>query len=389
MSNAPNKRIPKLRFPEFTGKWVEKKLGDLSATFKSGDGIVSEQISLTGKFPVFGGNGLRGFTDSYTHNGRYVLIGRQGALCGNINRVSGKAYVSEHAIAVSSNENSDPDWLAQKLDSMKLNRLSESSAQPGLAVNKLLKLKLIVPLADEQKKIATFLSAVDGRIEGLEKKRDLLKDYKKGLMQKLFNQSLRFMDDNGEPFPDWEEKRLGEIASKVRDKNTASSERDVLTNSAVQGIVDQGDYFDKDIANQDNLEGYYIVEVDDFVYNPRISVTAPVGPLKRNELRKGVMSPLYTVIRFKFGDLDFYSSYFKTTCWHKYMCAVANYGARHDRMNISGSDFFDMPIPYPCLAEQKKIADCLSALDRKIEQVETQVARTREFKQGLLQKMFV
>ncbi|MFC1468087.1 restriction endonuclease subunit S [Verrucomicrobiota bacterium] len=208
-------------------------------------------------------------------------------------------------------------------------------------------------------------------------------------MQQLFNQTLRFTDHHGNPFPDWQEKRLGEVASKVKTKNTASTERAVLTNSATQGIIDQSDYFDKDIANQENLEGYYIVDVDDFVYNPRISVTAPVGPLNRNELKRGVMSPLYTVIRFKIGNLAFYQSYFSTTCWHKHMCAVANYGARHDRMNITGSDFFDMPVPYPCPAEQKKIADCLSAVDRKIGQVETQVAQTREFKKGLLQKMFV
>ena len=213
MSTPVTKKIPDLRFPEFTGEWVEKRLGKLCKTFKSGAGIVSEQISKIGSYPVYGGNGFRGYTDSYTHNGEYVLIGRQGALCGNINKVCGKTFISEHAIAASSNEHSNVGWLAQKLDYLKLNRFSESSAQPGLAVNKLVKLKLIIPDPSEQKKVAAFLSAVDRRIEELEKKRDLLTAYKKGLMQQLFSQSLRFKDDHNQPFPDWEEKRLGEVAS--------------------------------------------------------------------------------------------------------------------------------------------------------------------------------
>jgi type I restriction enzyme, S subunit len=126
------------------------------------------------------------------------------------------------------------------------------------------------------------------------------------------------------------------------------------------------DYFDKEIANQNNLLGYYIVEKDDFVYNPRISTQAPVGPIKRNKLARGLMSPLYSVFRIKEENLDYFERYFETTFWHNYLKSVANYGARHDRMNITLEDFYNMPILLPSPEEQTKIANFLSSIDKKI-----------------------
>jgi len=169
-------------FPE----WEEKRLGELCSTFKSGKGITSEQIAEAGEFPVFGGNGLRGYTDAFTHDGEFMLIGRQGALCGNINRVSGKSYISEHAIAVAGNELANTEWLAQRLHHLNLNRLSESSAQPGLAVNKLERLKLMAPSLPEQTKIANFLTALDRKIESVSTQITGMQTWKKGLLQQMF-----------------------------------------------------------------------------------------------------------------------------------------------------------------------------------------------------------
>ncbi len=217
----------------------------------------------------------------------------------------------------------------------------------------------------------------------------LLIDYKRGLMQKLFRKELRFTDKNGQPFPDWEEKRLGELATRSTQKNTNLESVRVLTNSAVQGVIDQGDYFDKDIANAENLGGYYVIQLGDFVYNPRISVSAPVGPIKRNMVGEGVMSPLYTVFRFSQPETFFYEKFFETTVWHKYMKSVANYGARYDRMAITTKDFMGLPMPVPHPDEQRLIADALTSLDAKIAAVSDQVSQMEAFKQGLLQQMFV
>ncbi len=168
------------------GEWEDKKLGDICSHFQSGKTITSATISDNGAYPVFGGNGLRGFTDTYTHDGIFALIGRQGALCGNINLVQGENFISEHAIAVQANQESSTQWLAMWLDFMQLNRFSESSAQAGLAVNKLVKFDIKVPCLEEQTKIANFLSAIDQKIEVVAQQIEQAKTWKKGLLQQMF-----------------------------------------------------------------------------------------------------------------------------------------------------------------------------------------------------------
>jgi type I restriction enzyme S subunit len=209
------------------------------------------------------------------------------------------------------------------------------------------------------------------------------------MMQKIFSQELRFKDESGEAFPEWEYVDLKEIASKVNIKNRDNLVSVVLTNSATQGIVSQDSYFEREIVTESNLAGYYVVNIGDFVYNPRISATAPVGPIKMNELIQGVMSPLYTVFRFKKGLLKFYQYFFESSVWHDYMKSVANSGARHDRMNISGADFFALPVSQPIEAEQTKIAEFLSSIDEKISAKKAERDKLKTWKLGLLQQMFV
>ncbi|MFV5367366.1 restriction endonuclease subunit S [Acinetobacter junii] len=249
--------------------------------------------------------------------------------------------------------------------------------------------KIQLPEIEEQTKIASFLSAVDEKISQLTQKHELLSQYKQGMMQKLFSQQIRFKVDDGSEFGEWEEKPLNEIASKQPNKNKDDSITEVLTNSATQGIIKQSDYFDREIVTESNLNGYYIVNLNDFVYNPRISVHAPVGPIKRNKKCLGVMSPLYTVFTVKEGDLTYLEYFFDSNFWHDYVKSVANSGARHDRMNITNKDFFDMPIIYPCREEQTKIANFLSSIDQKIEVVTQQIEQAKMWKKGLLQQMFV
>ena len=126
------------------------------------------------------------------------------------------------------------------------------------------------------------------------------------------------------------------------------------------------------------------------MYNPRISVLAPVGPIKRNHKGQGVMSPLYTVFRFKDQNLlDFVEQYFNTTMWHRYMHSIANFGARHDRMNITTSDFYALPVLIPSKEEREKIVAFIRVLGIKCEAVKKQLELTQTFKKGLLQQMFV
>ena len=160
---------------------------------------------------------------------------------------------------------------------------------------------------------------------------------------------------------------MNEIADRVSEKNKNNEFSEPFTNSAEQGIISQRDYFDREIVNNENLNGYYIVRNDDFIYNPRISVTAPVGPINRNRLgRNGVMSPLYTVFRTHDINNLYLEFYFKTTKWHRFMKLNGDSGARFDRFTISSTQFMEMPIPYPMLDEQIKIGEYFDTLDHLI-----------------------
>ncbi len=187
---------------------------------------------------------------------------------------------------------------------------------------------------------------------------------------------------------EWEVTTLNILADRVTIRNNNSSINRVLTNSAVDGVVDQSDYFDREIANKNNLDNYFIINKNDYVYNPRISVTAPVGPISKNKIGTGVMSPLYTVFRFKNTNSNFYEQYFKTSHWHDYLKSVSNTGARHDRISISNDTFMNMPLPCLTDKEQEKISDCLSSLDDIISLEDKKHTSLKEHKKGLMQKLF-
>lgn len=187
---------------------------------------------------------------------------------------------------------------------------------------------------------------------------------------------------------EWKFIPLNKLAKRCTQKNRDGEIKGVLTNSAEYGVVDQRDYFDKDIATQGNLEGYFIVEKGDYVYNPRTSAMAPVGPISKNNIATGVMSPLYTVFRFANCHNDFYVFYFKTTGWHHYMRQVSSTGARHDRMAISNDNFEAMPLPVSAPEEQQKIADCLSSLDELVNLEVQKLDTLNTHKIGLMQQLF-
>ncbi len=197
---------------------------------------------------------------------------------------------------------------------------------------------------------------------------------------------MRFPEFNSSG--EWKVSTLNSLAIKITNKNKDRSLTRILTNSATDGVVDQSEYFEREIVTQSNIDNYFIVDEGDYVYNPRISTSAPVGPISKNKLGKGIMSPLYTVFRFNNPRNEFYEQYFKTNLWNSYLKTVSNTGARHDRISISTENFMKMPLPYPSDEEQQKIADCLSSLDDLITAEDKKLSALRAHKKGLMQKLF-
>ena len=221
-----------------------------------------------------------------------------------------------------------------------------NSANKNISQPVLENLQIYLPQYEEQKAIGACFSKLDHLIT-LHHRKPLIVDNKTNFV--------------------WEQRKLNEIADKVSEKNKNNEFSEPFTNSAEQGIISQKDYFDREIVNDENLNGYYIVRNDDFIYNPRISVTAPVGPINRNRLgRTGVMSPLYTVFRTHDIDNLYLEFYFKTTSWHHFMKLNGDSGARFDRFTISSIQFMKMPIPYPTIEEQRKIGKYFDELDHLI-----------------------
>jgi type I restriction enzyme S subunit len=406
--------VPQLRFPGFEEEWDEKKLGNITEKVNSGktplggesvyvdEGIlfIRSQNVLDSKLSFENSTFIPEVINNTMKNSiviaNDILLNITGASLGRSCVVPNDftmGNVNQHVCIIRLNKENSPYFVQPIFSSVKgqniFSSLQTGSGREGLNFQSIKGITLSIPALPEQQKIASFLSAVDEKIQQLSRKKELLEQYKKGVMQQLFSGKLRFKDENGKEYPDWEEKKLGELAEKRIAKNKDNKINLVFTNSAVQGIVNQRDFFDKDIANQNNLSGYYLVENNDFVYNPRISTLAPVGPISRNHLGTGIMSPLYSVFRFKYGNLDFIEYFFNSSIWHMHMKDISNYGARDDRMSFSTSDFYKMPIPLPCIEEQQKIAIFLSSIDAKIENTNSELEKTQGFKKGLLQKMFV
>jgi type I restriction enzyme S subunit len=183
----------KTRLPGFNDGWKKVDLASI-CSMKSGEGITSANIDQFSKYPCYGGNGLRGFTARFSHDGSFALIGRQGALCGNVFGVNGKFFASEHAIVVTTLAQTDVRYLTFVLRRMNLNQYSESSAQPGLSVSKILKLTITVPPTKaEQTAIAEILSDMDAELRALEQRREKTRDLKQAMMQELLTGKTRLV----------------------------------------------------------------------------------------------------------------------------------------------------------------------------------------------------
>ena len=183
---------------------------------------------------------------------------------------------------------------------------------------------------------------------------------------------------------------LSSVFAKNTQKNTDGRITNVICNSAKQGLIPQREYFDKDIANSDNTNGYYIIEENDFVYNPRKSADAPYGPISSYKYTEaGIVSPLYLCFRAK-KEINpaFFEWYFRSSAWHRYVYMSGDSGARHDRVSIKDDTFFAMPINIPSAHEQAQIANFLERIEQRIETQRALVDSLKKYKRGVIQQVF-
>lgn len=405
--------IPKLRFQCFKSGWSENKLSHFCyinppKPIEPVDGKVSfipmnavtEEAKLSYSETVSYKSYCKGFTGFQDGDAIFAKItpcfeNGKGALLQGL--VNGVGFGSTEFHVLRAKEGSSPPFIHYLLNTPKFRFVGErnmqgSAGQKRVTTDYLRAYKVYFPKSNlEQQKIADFLTSVDTKISQLTEKHRLLKDYKKGVMQQIFSQQIRFKNDDGNDFAEWKEKNFNDVFNRVTAKNKENNEN-VLTISAQKGLISQLEYFNKSVSAKD-VTGYYLLHKGDFAYNKSYSKGYPMGAIKPLKFyEKGVVSTLYICFRPKADYCEHYfEQYFDAGMLNREIAKIAQEGARnHGLLNVSVTEFFeDIKLTVPHIDEQQKIAQFLQSLDKKIDAVNEQIEQTKLFKKGLLQQMFV
>lgn len=405
---------PKIRFKGFSGEWKRSTLGDL-ALFSKGSGYSKSDICKEGTPVILYGRMYTKYQsvfdeidtfvnpkdNSVVSKGGEVIIPGSGESSEDISLA---AMVKNGGVILGGDLNilkfnqkvNDPAFMSMAITysptRAELSSYSQGKTVVHLRNSEIAKGTIRYPDISEQNTIVNYVLSLDAQISASTSRLASLKQVKAASLQAMFPQEgetvpkVRFKGFEGE----WKTRSLNNYAKKRTEKNVNRIYNVTLTNSAEFGIIDQRQFFDHDISNSENIDGYFVVRDKDFVYNPRISASAPVGPINQNKLGyPGVMSPLYLVFEVKGINHDFLEIYFHTALWHKYMFDSGNSGARFDRLTISDDDFMRMPIPDISLAEQQSIASFFTSLDRQIALHTQRLEKLKQIKAACLDKMFV
>lgn len=397
--------VPALRFQGFSGEWEKKTLGDFGNVAMNRR-IFKEQTSETGEIPFYKIGTFGKEPDAYIsrqlfeeYKAKYpypdvgdILLSAAGSIGKTVEYTGKDEYFQDSNIVwLKHDERLDNPFLKYFYSKVKWGTL-EGGTVKRLYNKILLETEIVLPEIIEQKKIGKFFASYDRMIAHQEGKIRKLQQFRQAMLAKLFPREgaaepeLRFRGFSGK----WTKRSLKEISMKSSKRNADRQYTETFTNSAEFGVISQREFFDHDISNAENTGNYYVVENDDFVYNPRISTTAPVGPINRNRLgRTGIMSPLYMVFKTHDVDRTYLEWFFKTTVWHSFMRLNGDTGARADRFSIKEDLFFEMPIPCPSLEEQKRIGKFFDQLDSYIALQQKKLERMQRLKAALLEKLFV
>ena len=407
-------QAPELRFDGFTDDWEERKLGEL-ASFSKGNGYTKNDLVEFGDPIILYGRLYTKYetviekVDTFVNKkdksiisegsevivpasgessediSRASVVGKSGIILGgDLNIIKPVNYIDSIFLALTISNGSQQKEMSKRAQGKSVVHLHNSDLK---------QVNILYPKLEEQQKIGSFFKQLDNTIALHQRKLDLLKEQKKGYLQKMFPK-------NGEKVPelrfagfadDWEERKLSDITKRVIRKNKNLESTLPLTISAQEGLIDQNEFFNKTIASRD-VSGYYLIKNGEFAYNKSYSNGYPWGAVKRlNRYNMGVLSTLYIVFKPTNIDSDFLEKYYDTTYWHKEISKHAAEGARnHGLLNIAATDFFKTELVISkSLEEQQKIGSFFKQLDDTIALHQRKLDLLKEQKKGYLQKMFV
>lgn len=376
---------PKLRFKGFDSEWKKQTLFDISENVSYGmnaaateyDGIhkyirITDIDVNTGEFkPAPLTSPLGEIDEKFKLKQGDIVFARTGASVGKshlYNPKDGTLYFAGFLIKFSISK-ANPFFIYSLTLKEAYNKwvhiYSMRSGQPGLNAEEYKALKLNIPSLPEQQKIASFLSAVDEKIQQLTRKKELLEQYKKGVMQQLFSGKLRFRDEKGKAYPKWEEKRLGDFCESISSGKSKNSDDGGFPLYGSTGIIGNCQ-----VCSHDGV----------FILIARVGANA--GTINLVEGKFGVSDNTLIVICNEQLNIEYIYFYLGFYNLNKLI-----FGSGQPL--ITGGQLKDLNLNLPSLTEQKKIASYLSNIDTKIENVNNQIIQTQTFKKGLLQQMFV
>lgn len=402
------RKVPKLRFKEFSDEWEENKLVEISD--KIGDGIHSTPIySENGNYYFINGNNIKDkkilyFIDTkrvnleeyekykLNLNNNTILISINGTI-GNLGYYNFEKIILGKScgyITLKNIINKDFIYNYLMLNKIKIyfDKELTGTTIKNLSLKTLKNTLILLPGIQEQEKIANFLTSVDKKISLTEEKLELFREYKKGVMQKIFSQELRFKDSNGNDYPEWEEKRLGEIAFFSKGKLISKED---ITEAGIE-CIRYGELYTtykekiEKIVSKTKLEKNKLIlsEKNDVII-PSSGETAIDIAVASCVMKDGVaLGADLNIIKTKENGL--YLAYFINNPAKLELASLAQ-GA--SVIHLYEKHLKLLNIQLPILEEQQKIADFLSSIDNKIESIEKELEGLKEFKKGLLQQMFV
>jgi len=403
--------VPELRFSEYQETWNLAKLGTRVEKVGSGvtprggaEAYVPEGIPLIRSQNVNydrldlsdvvfipkeiheGMSGSKVHADDVLLNITGASIGRSCVVPIEVE----EANVNQHVCIIRLN-NDNPSFLQTFLSSWRGQKLIFQSqaggGREGLNFESIRSFKIAFPGETEQQKIANFLTAVDAKLNLLRRKRDSLQTYKRGVMQKIFSQEIRFKQDDGSAFPDWEERKLGQLTTKTGKKNKLSIQYPIYSINNKEGFLPQTDQFEGVSSNDRgyDISMYKIIEKHTFAYNPARINVGSIG--YSDELENIIISSLYVCFKTT-SELSnkYLSKYLDTYEFNKAVRRNVEGGVRE---YLFYENFSNIKILLPSVEEQERIAEFLDSLDVRLKMAKRKISKMENFKKGLLQKMFV
>jgi len=396
--------VPKLRFKRFSGDWEKNQLlnigkiitGSTPSThivdYYNGDKLfVSPSDMNTNRFINSTKTTLTelGFSKGRKVEKYSVCFVCIGSTIGKIGQLSEDSITNQQINCITANKDNSNDFIYSLLESNapKIKLLAGVQAVPQINKTDFSKLKFMFPQKQEQEKIASFLNQIDIKIEQLTKKVTLLKEYKKGVMQKIFNQEIRFQADDGSEFCDWEEKEIDSLVNLTL-REVPKPNINYLAigvRSHCKGTFQKPNSEPHKIA----MDKLYQVKENDLIVSITFAWESAIAIVKKED-ENGLVShrfPTYTFNK-KVAIVDFFRYVIIQKKFRFMLDLISPGGAGRNRV-MSKKDFLKLKWNMPCVEEQNKIANFLSSIDTKIEQTQKQLEKTKEFKKALLQQMFV